>query len=108
MTEEDDTAKPLSPLESKLAAIAAASAARDNLSTHVPSPAAAEPETTTQESAVQPALPVEGEIATEPPRAEENALATAPPQTPPLATQFAAMPREGESPPVQPAIPDAT
>jgi hypothetical protein len=111
---EDDTAKPLSPLEIKLAAIAAAGAARHRLSMHVPAAALAEPETVTrtEEAAAQPVMSVEAdvekEVGAESQRAEENAMVESTEETPPLATQFAAMPPEGESPPVQPAIPDAT
>jgi hypothetical protein len=103
VAEDDDTAKPLSPLEIKLAAIAAAGAARDKASMHVPPPAAAEPATAIDEPAAQPVLPVETEIAAKPSRAEENVVAESPQQTPSPATEFASTPPESESPPMQPA-----
>lgn len=85
MAEEDEKAKPapLSRLEIKLAAIAAANAARDNVSMHAPPPAAGEP-IVAEGAAADPVLSAE---VTQ--------------QTVSLETEW--LPRQDESPRVQPA-----
>jgi hypothetical protein len=103
VAEDDDTAKPLSPLEIKLAAIAATSGARGNVSMHAPQPAAAEPGVLAEAAAAEPALSAEREAAAEPERGEENTVAESPQETPPLHTEFASTPPKTESPLVQPA-----
>jgi hypothetical protein len=102
--DQDDQSRPLSPLEIKLAAIAAASAARDNLSMHVPPSAAAEPGTvpSKEDAASQPALASDTDAAAEPQRREQNAVSDGTPQTP-LEIEFASTTPESESPSVQPA-----
>ena len=113
MAEEDENAKPLSRLEIKLAAIAAANAARDNVSMHAPPPAPAEP-VAKEDAAAQSPPPAEPDSAAE--RGEETTptastppvpLAEAEPTAPLLETEPAEPPPQDEpspddSPPVQP------